>query len=291
MSRARRLTLLGGVAAAIILMAALLYWVTHQDTSLSRLQKEGVIRIGYAVEAPYAFLEPGQEVTGESPEVARQIVARLAISHIEWRQVEFGSLIDELQAERIDVIAAGMFITPERAKIVSFSEPIFHVNQGLLVAKGNPRQLHAYEQIQTQPNLKIAVLAGSTEEHLLLQLGILKNQLVIVPDALTGRIAVEAGVVDGLALSAPTIQSMVLQGQVGKVEAAQPFEQPRITEQKHLGYGAFAFRKQDIALLKAWNALEKGYIGSPEHLRLIARFGFTQAELPGSTTAQEISAP
>ena len=291
MSRARLLILLVAAVTAITLMAALLYWVTHQDTSLSRLQKEGVIRIGYAVEAPYAFLEPGQDVTGESPEVARVIVARLGIGHIEWRQVEFGNLIDELQSERIDVIAAGMFITRERAKIVSFSEPTFHVSQGLLVAKGNPRQLHSYEQIVAQPNLKIAVLAGSIEEQLLLQLGISKNQLVIVPDALTGRIAVEAGVVDGMALSAPTIQSMVLQGQVGKVEAAQPFEQPRLAAQNHMGYGAFAFRKQDIALLKAWNALEKVYIGSPEHLKLISRFGFTQAELPGSTTTLELSAP
>jgi len=97
------------------------------DQSLTRLQREGTIRIGYAVEAPYAFLKPGGEVTGESPEVAKVIVGRLGIRHIEWRQSEFGSLISGLEAGRFDVIAAGIFITPERARRISFSEPTFHV--------------------------------------------------------------------------------------------------------------------------------------------------------------------
>jgi Bacterial extracellular solute-binding proteins, family 3 len=106
-----------------------------RDQSLTRLQQEGTIRIGYAVEAPYAFLKPGGEVTGESPKVAKQIVARPGIRRIEWRQSEFGSLISGLESGRFDVIAAGMFITPERAQRVSFSEPTFHVQQGLLVPK------------------------------------------------------------------------------------------------------------------------------------------------------------
>jgi membrane-bound lytic murein transglycosylase MltF len=73
--------------------------------------------------------------TGESPEVAKQIAARLEVRQVKWRQAEFGALIAELEAGRIDVIAAGMFMTPERAQRVSFSVPSFHVRQGLWCPK------------------------------------------------------------------------------------------------------------------------------------------------------------
>ena len=104
----------------------------------ARSGRPGFIRIGYAVEAPYAFLTPDGELTGESPEVAKRITSRLGIPRITWRQVEFASLIDELDAGRIDMIASGMFVTEERARRVAFSIPTFHTHQALLVRAGNP---------------------------------------------------------------------------------------------------------------------------------------------------------
>ncbi len=260
------------------------------DQSLSRLQKAGVIRIGYAVEAPYALLKPGGEVTGESPEVARQIASQLGIRQVEWCQAEFGELISGLEAGRFDVIAAGMFITPERARRVAFSEPTFRVQQALLVAKHNPQRLHSYPQALVA-GVKIATISGSVEERQLRQAGLPAGRLVLVPDALAGRVAVEAGVADGLALSAPTIRWMLLHDTSGKTEMAQPFEQAEAGASKPLGFGAFAFRQSDHALRKAWNAALKTFVGSPEHRRLIAGFGFTASELPGNITTAELLRP
>jgi polar amino acid transport system substrate-binding protein len=260
-------------------MIALTVALFFQDFSLARLRKAGTIRIGYAIEAPYAFLQGG-EVTGESPEVARQMVARLGIGHSEWRQVEFGALISELEAGRVDVIAAGMFITPGRAQRVGFSTPTFRVRQGLLVLKGNPRQLHSYAEAVARADVKIAALTGAVEEALLRRLGLPESRLVLVPDALTGRVAVESGVADALALSSPTVQWMALQAQLGRTEMAQPFAQPELAASGPLGVGAFAFRREDRQLRAAWNAALKDYIGSAEHRALVARFGFTPAELP-----------
>ncbi|MBI4633588.1 MAG: ectoine/hydroxyectoine ABC transporter substrate-binding protein EhuB [Deltaproteobacteria bacterium] len=274
---------------AALSTAAILYF--SRDTSLSRLKQEGAIRIGYAIEAPYAFLKPGGEVTGESPEVAKRIVALLSIHHIEWRQSKFDSLISGLDAGRFDVIAAGMFITPERAQRISFSEPTFHVRPGLLVAKNNPRHLHSYQQVVTLSDIKIAVISGAVEEALLRQMGMPERRLVLVPDALSGRVAVESGVADGLALSLPTIQWMAIREQLGKTELAHPFEPPEPASNERLGFGAFAFRKEERRLQSAWNAALKTFIGSPEHRALISQFGFTGAELPGSVTTKEVLSP
>jgi polar amino acid transport system substrate-binding protein len=280
-----------GAAIFIVTVSALFFvavWLTSGDHSLERYRAAGVIRVGYAVEAPYAFLKTGGEVTGESPEVAKRIIMRLGIRDIEWRQAEFGALISELEGGRMDVIAAGMFITPQRAERISFSEPTFHVREGMLVSKGNPRGLHSYGKALTEADIRIAVLSGAVEEALLRRMGLPESQLVLVPDALTGRVAVESGMADGLALSSPTIQWMALRDQLGKAEPAQPFEQSESTLAGLSGYGAFAFRMGEAQLLSAWNEVLEDFVGSSEHQELIAPFGFTARELPGTKTTKEI---
>lgn len=274
------------VTVAVVATALLVLFLS--DKSLWLIKQAGTIRIGYAVEAPFAYLKPGGEVAGESPVVANQIVARLGISRIEWYLMQFNSLIPALEAGRIDIVAAGMFITRERAQRVRFSQPSLHVHQGLLTAKGNPRQIHSYEQILTQPSLKIAVLSESVEEDLLRRIGLPENQLVMIPDALTGRAAVESGAADGLALSAPTVRWLARRGQLGNTEEAQPFYQPSLALKERLGFVAFAFRKGDRRLCSAWNAALNKFIGTREHLALISEFGLTWADLPGTVTTMEV---
>jgi polar amino acid transport system substrate-binding protein len=271
---------------ALLALAVCATIFSRRDQSLVRLQKEGVITIGYAVEAPYVYLQKGGEVTGAEAEVARRVVSRLGIQRIEWRLIEFDQLIPELEAGRVDAIVAGMFITKERAKRVRFSEPTFHVTQGLLVTVGNPFGLHSYSQAAVSPNVKIAVLSGAVEEKLLIQLG--AGQLVQVPDALTGRVAVETGMADGLALSMPTIRWFSLQDQLGRTELAQPFDQDGLAFEQSLGYGAVVFRQNDQQLCSAWNRALDAYLGTPEHLGLIAPFGFSADDLPGAVTTKEI---
>jgi polar amino acid transport system substrate-binding protein len=268
-----------GVTGAALLVS----WYASRDRSLERLEDEGIIRIGYAVEAPYAFLQPDGEVTGESPEVAKVVVRRLGIGRIVWHQTEFGSLIGGLEAGEFDVIAAGMFVTPERAGRVLFSHPTFHVHQALLVGRGNPRDVHSYEQVLRLPDTRVAVIAGAIEEALLRRMGAQERHLVVVPDALAGRVAVESGMADGLALSSPTIRWMALRSELHATESAEPFTQPDNGAGNPNGVGAFAFRPGEKKLCKAWNAALAGYIGTSEHLESVARFGFTRAELPELT--------
>lgn len=262
----------------------------YQDDSLARIRQDGVIRIGYALEPPYAFLAEDGQVSGESPEIAKLIVSRLGVKRIEWRLVGFSELINDLNQGYIDVIAAGMFITPQRNEWVRFSEPTFHVQQGLLVAKGNPLGLHGYQQAMKKAGVRLAVLTGSIEEQLLQKLGMADDRLLRVPDAQTGKAAVETGQADGLALSQPSLRWAIQESPIAATELASPFTQPDRVEFKHHGYGAFAFRPGDKQLLMAWNHAMKEYINSPVHEMLIARFGFSREELPGDIRTDEVLA-
>lgn len=276
------------VIVTVAVIASVLLFQRPRDRSLARLREKGVVRIGYAAERPHAFITDTGRVTGEAPEVAREIVDRLDIPEIEWVYTEFGQLIVGLESKHYDVIAAGMFITEERARRVDFSNPSVHVIQALLVREGNPHELHSYEQVPALPQVKVAVLTGSVEETMFTKLGLPEDQLIVVPDARAGRAAVETGVADALAFSHPTIKKMARKGDGEKTEIADPFYQPIHPSIRHLGYAAFAFRKEERALLDAWNRKMEEFIGTPEHIDLISRFGYTEANLPGEITTEEL---
>lgn len=273
------------VVVFLIGLSASYFILLPRDTSLTHLQENKRIRIGYAIEAPYAYISTDGTVTGESIEVAKVIVEALGIDHIKWIETNFDTLIAGLLEDRFDVIAAGMFIQPERAKKVQFSNPTFHVKPGLLVPVGNPLQLHSYEDIASK-GATVAVLYGSVEETLLRDAGVAESHLVLVPDALTGETALRTGLVDGLALSSPTVQWIATNDPTYTTEAIVITKVS--TLDPNWGYGAFAFRPTDDQLIEAWNRELSAYIGSPNHLNLITPFGFTEAELPGAVTTSMV---
>lgn len=280
------------VAACILLClaatAVFLQRGLNRESSLSRIREAGVIRIGYAIEEPFAFLDAKGRPTGESIEEAREIVRLLGVPRIEWRLTEFGSLIADLESGRFDVIASGLFITSQRGTVVAFSEPVIRVQQALLVRRGNPLSLHSYEGIVRAEGVKVAVIRGSIEETLFHRLGMPEERLVSVPDARTGRAAVETGVASGMALSAPAIRVMGRADGLGGTEPASPFDQTAVPGMPHLGYCAFAFRRPDRSLLAAWNGVLAAYVGSEDHRRTIATFGFGAGDLPGIVSTKTI---
>jgi len=280
----------GGLAALLAVIGLALYWMDASDGSLERVRTAGGLRIGFAVEEPHAFFRRSGEVSGLSPEVARRVAARLGINDIEWRLLEFGALLKELKAGRIDMVAAGMFITRERAAQVSFSDPIFHVRPGLLVHRGNPHGLHSYADVLAKGRIRVAVLSGSVEADAFQQAGLNEPRLVLAPDAETGRVAVETGLADALALSAPTITWMTLRHQLGKTEPAHPFDPTGPMLEKFSGYGAFVFRKEDKALLEAWNREQRAFLATEEYPALMGKFGFEHDAPPAGTTAAEVLA-
>src|SRR5690606_8298515 len=105
---------------------------------LAELQESGSITIGIANEVPFGFVGDDGDATGIAPDVAREVLAELGIDEVDAQVVEFGQLIGGLQAGQYDLIAAGMYITPERAEQILFSDPDYCVAESFAVAEGNP---------------------------------------------------------------------------------------------------------------------------------------------------------
>lgn len=274
-----------GVAVAAFAGAALVAGEGLAQSTLERAEDQGFIRVGFANEAPYAYATPEGELTGESPEIAKVVLERLGIPEVDGVLTEWGSLIPGLQAGRFDIIAAGMFITPERCEQVAFSEPTYGIGQALLIQEGNPKDLHDYEDIAENPDAVLGVMAGAVERDYARMADIPDDRVSVFPDGPAGLAAVRAGRVDAFALTSNSIRHLYeTAGPDAGVEMTEPFEE--VGGEVIVGHGAFAFRQGDTDLLEAFNRELDGFIGTEEHIELVSEFGFGEGYLPVLSTEE-----
>ena len=259
---------------------------TDSETTFARIKKEGVVRVGFANDIPYGYKTPEGKLTGEAPEIARKVLAKMGIHKIEGVFTEFGSLIPALKAGRFDMIAAGMFILPERCREIAFSEPTYNIGQAFLIRAGNPKRLHSYEDVAKNPDAILCVMEGAAEGGYARATGIPDSRIFTVPDTPTGLDAVRLGHADALALTSLSIQKLVDSANDPTIERARPFKDPVINGKTIRGYGAFGFRKEDRDLLEEFNKHLKAFIGTKEHFETVKPFGFT--ELPGKITTVDL---
>lgn len=261
-----------------------------QETTLQKAKRQGYVTVGFANEAPYAYATPDGKLTGEAVEVSRAILKKLGINEMNGVLTEFGSLIPGLNANRFDIITAGMWINADRAKQVGFANPDYQIGEGIAVKAGNPRNLHSYQDIGADSQVKVGAMSGSAEVKELAGSGVNESQIVSVPDQPSALAALQAGRVDVITMSGPALQSVLDTAKDSKIERVKDFTQPVIDGKSVVGYGAAVFRKTDNDFRAAYNkelaAMEK----SGELLETIKPFGFTEDNLPDGITVEEVLA-
>lgn len=255
---------------------------------LERAQEQGFLRVGFANEAPYGFADEAGNLTGEAPELARVILAELGIPEIEGSVTEFGSLIPGLQAGRFDMIAAGMFITPERCQEILFSDPDYCAPQAFAVPAGNPLGLESYEDVAANPDVRLGILSGAVEEGYALDAGVAESQINQFPDPTSGMEGLQADRIDAFALTSISIRNL-LDTFGGDFELAGPFV-PTIEGEEQLGCGAFGFREENADFRDAFNEQLHALQESGDVLPVVEEFGFGQEELDAARehTAEEL---
>jgi polar amino acid transport system substrate-binding protein len=86
---------------------------------------------------PFSFVDPWtNELTGSMIDAARSVVGAVSLQP-SFAIVPFAALIPSLLARKIDMISAAMVRTPEREKVVAFSEPVLPYPAGLVVRSGD----------------------------------------------------------------------------------------------------------------------------------------------------------
>jgi polar amino acid transport system substrate-binding protein len=252
--------------------------------TLARVKREGSIKVAFANEAPYGFKNTGGDLVGEAPAVAREIFTRMGIPTLEGKLVEFGSLIPALQAGAVDIIAAGMFITPERCGQIAFSEPDYCGKSAFLVPKGNPDGIRTYDDV-AKAGIRLGVLGGAIEAGYAESAGV--TNLVSFTDAASGFEGLQADRVDAFTLTSISLRFLLDNREGLDLEVTEAFV-PVVDGKPQTGCGGYGFRPADGDLLAEFNAHLADLKDSGDLLEIIEPYGFSKAELPSDHTTKSL---
>lgn len=284
--RSRLLGIAAAAAAATMFVAV---GVADAETTRERILHEGDIVIGISNGAPWGFRDENGEASGFHPDLIKAAFDSLGVRNVEIVITEFGALIPALMAQRFDAIAAGLYITPERCKLVAFSDPDLRLADAALVAKGNPKKIHSYAMIATNSEIKFGVGRGSTTAKNAAAAGVPSDRTLLFPDIQSNLSALLTGRIDVAAFSAPTVARILSDRNVDGIERALPFKNVLDGGGKErVGYSAIAFRKEDTDLRDLYNSRLKKLKADGTVARIMSKYGFSEQETAPDITSDDV---
>jgi polar amino acid transport system substrate-binding protein len=281
-----------GFAGALVAFALITIGTAAQaQGTFERIKKDGVVRIGFANEAPWSFAQSDGTIAGADYELASLIFSKLGVASLEGVITKFGSLIPGLKANRFDVVVAGFYIRPARCEQVAFSEPTVAVGDAIIVKAGNPKKISSYKSVMADPSLKLGGVVGAATAQNAKNAGVPDSQLIMFPDFVSAIAALKADRVDGALQTAITAQTTVKSSNDPTIERALPFEQAVINGKPTVNYAGFAFRPEDKDLVSAFNAELAKALAGPEHLKILEKYSISPNEIPKGVTTESLCKP
>ncbi|MBW1660098.1 MAG: amino acid ABC transporter substrate-binding protein [Deltaproteobacteria bacterium] len=191
---------------------------------------------------PFTFIDKSGKPAGFDIDALNWIAKKEGFK-VKHKPIEWAAIIPSLKGKKIDIIASGMSITPERKAQVNFTEPYWLVRQ-LLVVKSDSK-LTPKEVLK--PGHKIGLLRGSAESKWITEHLLKKGYKFELRQYDTTELAIEEvanGRVDAAAVSNTALQEAQKKGL--KVKSIGGYGQPDV-------YYGYAVRKEDTELLKKLN--------------------------------------
>lgn len=187
------------LSAAIAALALLTGPVARAD-QLADIKQKGTLVCGTLGTAePFSFPHPQtRETQGYDVDFCAAVAKSLGVK-LELKMISVPARIPELQQGRVDVLAANLGWTPERAEQIAFSESYFVSNQ-----KVAARRADKYKTPADLSGKRVAAAKGSTSEAGARKF-IPNVSTVTFQDPPALFLALQQGKVDGVVLSELTL--------------------------------------------------------------------------------------
>lgn len=257
-----------------------------EGSLLERLREQGFVAVGLANEIPFGFVDDAGDPAGQSPAVAQAVFEELGVPEIQASPVNWDGLIPGLNANRFDVLAAGVFITPERCEQVAFTEPTATSPEAFMVAAGNPENIQHFEDFADNPDLKLAVLNGSVEQTYAEYFGVPEGQMELIGNQTAGYELLENGRVDAISMLSVS-HHYLIQERGGDFDVSEPFF-PVMDGKEEKGWGGLCLRQDETELMEEINRVIAEFAESGRLLELGEEWGFTEDDLPDGTSTSEL---
>ena len=282
----RRRAVTAGVLAVAAVLAAPI--AAKADAFTDKVKKDGII-VAYAEEAPWAFLGPDKKVAGTDPEVIESILKKMGAKEVKYQNTEWSTLIPGVRAKRFDMAITGIFIKPDRCTQVIFTDPIMIAPDGMIVMKGNPKKINGFDAFVKDRTLKVGTTIGGTgpRDHAL-AVGVNRDQIVELPDTPTQIAAMKAGRIHAALNTDQGNVTILEQAKDPAVEIARPFKQAEKDGKLLVGVTAFAFQPDAGAFVKEFNKQLATVRGSPEHIKILKKYGLSEDALPAKGVTTEM---
>jgi polar amino acid transport system substrate-binding protein len=221
-----------------------------------------VLRVGTSPDfPPFEFInETTNQIVGIDIDLVKAVARKLGYD-VEIVSIDFEGLIPALQAGQIDLIASGMTITEERAKVVDFSVPYWKADQALLVVAGSSFRPKGLEDLVGK---RVGVQTGTTAQFLVEDFMNRTGAKIDVKTYTSYTLAtkdLEAGRLDVVIVDSPVASTLAKMYRVEVSSIVETGEQ----------YG-FAVKKGNTALLNALNQALNEVLKSSEWENIIRKY-------------------
>jgi len=144
-------------------MAQMLETGIRDDSSLAKVRKAGVLRVGYSQTGPWFYKDAK---TGELGGIYKDAVERLAKEmevKVEWKEVTFQNSTVGLRRNDYDLYGSSLTYTLPRALVVDYIGPLWAKGSLLMVHKDNAARFKTIADFN-DPKVTFSVVAGGSEE-------------------------------------------------------------------------------------------------------------------------------
>jgi polar amino acid transport system substrate-binding protein len=132
--------------------------------ALQRIQTAGELRVGVSLFTPWTMTNTQGELVGFEIDVAKQLAKDIGVKPI-FMVLDWKELLPALLQQRIDIIVAGMVITPERALKVNFSTPYANSGIGLATNLQLTKDFTGIKDLN-RPSVKVTCVAETVSAEL-----------------------------------------------------------------------------------------------------------------------------
>jgi polar amino acid transport system substrate-binding protein len=117
--------------------------------SLTASAQDQVLKVGSTPTGiPFTFLDTKTNtIEGVMVDLIQEI-AKDAGFKVDVEGMQFSTLIPALTANKIDIIAAAMYITPPRKEVIDFSGPVYTYGEGLIVPKSDSKDYKEFAELK-----------------------------------------------------------------------------------------------------------------------------------------------
>jgi putative glutamine transport system substrate-binding protein len=139
-----------------------------QQPLLERIKQRGVLVAGVKFDSkPFGYLDTDGQLKGFEVDLMREIAKRLLGDPyaVEFQQVLSSTRVIAIQSGNLDLVAATMTITPERAQQIDFSAPYYTAHQAVVVPRNS-----SFVKLSDLYDKRILFVLGTTSEQRLKQL-------------------------------------------------------------------------------------------------------------------------